>query len=98
VKDFDSAGEAVIRLLARTTDFIVELLVVRPLMNALAPAGGGGILGSLFGCFLANGGPARPGKAYMVGQRGPEMFVRKSAGMVISAAARRLRTSPSTPR
>jgi hypothetical protein len=42
VKDFDSAGEAVNRLLARMTDLIVELLAVKPLMSALAPAGGNG--------------------------------------------------------
>jgi hypothetical protein len=80
VKDFDSAGEAVNRLRARITDLIVELLVVKPLMNALAPAGGGGIL---FGGFLANGGPASPGKAYVVGEREPEMFMPKPAGVVI---------------
>jgi tape measure domain-containing protein len=44
---------------------------------------GSGILGGLFGGFLANGGPAQAGRAYMVGERGPEMFVPRSSGTVI---------------
>jgi hypothetical protein len=32
---------------------------------------------------LAEGGPAKPGKPYIVGEKGPELFVPKSAGTVI---------------
>ena len=35
---------------------------------------GGGILGSLFSGFLANGGPAKAGRSYIVCERGPEVF------------------------
>lgn len=48
----------------------------------------GGLFGgiaSLFGGFLADGGDAQPGKAYIVGERRPELFVPKSAGTVIPA-------------
>ena len=44
---------------------------------------GSGLFGSLFAGFLANGGPAQAGRAYMVGERGPEMFVPRSSGTVI---------------
>lgn len=47
--------------------------------------GGGGILGSLLGGLfgLANGGPAKANTPYIVGEKGPELFVPKSAGTVI---------------
>lgn len=42
-----------------------------------------GLVGSLFGLpGRATGGPVSPGRAYMVGERGPEMFVPTSAGRV----------------
>ena len=44
---------------------------------------GQGLFGSLFAGFLANGGPAQAGRAYMVGERGPEMFIPRSSGTVI---------------
>jgi len=49
-------------------------------------AGGGGILGivgSLFGGFFAEGGSPPVGKVSVVGERGPELFVPKSAGTII---------------
>lgn len=47
----------------------------------------GGILGGAFGGLLglpgrATGGPVSPGRGYLVGERGPEMFVPASAGRV----------------
>lgn len=60
-----------------------------------APATGGagsiltGALGALFGLpGRATGGPVAPGAAYVVGERGPELFVPTSAGRVETAAAR----------
>jgi lambda family phage tail tape measure protein len=51
--------------------------------------GGGGIGGifsgiaSFFGGFLAGGGDAQPGKAYIVGEKRPELFVPRTAGSVV---------------
>jgi hypothetical protein len=52
-------------------------------------AGGGllglgvGLLGSIFGLpGRATGGPVAPGRGYLVGERGPELFVPTSAGRV----------------
>jgi hypothetical protein len=57
--------------------------------SAGAPAQGGiaSLFSSLVGTVLgqpgrATGGPVSPGRAYMVGERGPEMFVPTSAGRV----------------
>ena len=63
-------------------------------------AGGGGVGGGLLslatnvlGAALglpgrATGGPVAPGRAYMVGERGPEMFVPTSAGRVEAGGGR----------
>lgn len=51
--------------------------------GAIFGALGGGLLGSLFGGFRAEGGPISPGRAYMVGERGPELIMPRSAGTVI---------------
>lgn len=42
-----------------------------------------GSIGSFFGGFLADGGDAQPGRAYIVGEKRPELFVPRSAGTVI---------------
>lgn len=42
-----------------------------------------GLVGSLFGGFRASGGPVSAGKAYMVGEQGPEMIVPGASGTVI---------------
>ena len=42
-----------------------------------------GVIGSLFGLpGRATGGPVAPGRPYVVGERGPEMFVPTSAGRI----------------
>jgi phage-related minor tail protein len=43
----------------------------------------GGIVGSILGLpGRATGGPVSPGRSYLVGERGPELFVPTSAGRV----------------
>ena len=72
--------------------------------GAPASSGGGavgqllaGAIGSLFGLpGRATGGPVSPGQAYVVGERGPELFVPTAAGRVdasASAPAREVRVS-----
>jgi len=43
---------------------------------------GGGILGTLFSGFLADGGTAMGGRSYIVGERGPELFTPGRTGSV----------------
>ncbi len=42
-----------------------------------------GSIGSLFSGARANGGPVHAGRAYLVGERGPEIMVPKTAGTVL---------------
>jgi hypothetical protein len=51
--------------------------------------GGGGFLGSIFGGFRADGGPVSAGRAYVVGERGPEMFVPSGGGQIVPNEAMR---------
>lgn len=78
---------------------VLKILFIEPFLfrirNALTggPGGGGGLLGGLFGgggllsgLFgggLAEGGPVTPGKAFVVGEQGPEVFVPSSAGTIV---------------
>lgn len=51
----------------------------------------GGLVGalgsSIFGGFRAEGGPVSAGRAYVVGERGPEIIVPRAAGMVVPNGA-----------
>lgn len=68
---------------------------IRAGLGALGGGGGGGgllggvlsVAGALFGGApgRATGGPVSPGRAYRVGERGPELFVPTSSGRVIAA-------------
>jgi phage-related minor tail protein len=59
----------------------------------------GGLLGSVLGLpGRATGGPVSPGRGYVVGERGPELFVPTSAGRVLpngseTQSAREVRVS-----
>lgn len=62
------------------------------LFSGRGGGGGGGLLGlgNLFGAVLglpgrATGGPVSPGRGYVVGESGPELFVPTSAGRVEAA-------------
>lgn len=62
-------------------------------IGSLLGGSGGGLLGGLASALLglpgrATGGPVSPGSAYVVGERGPEVFVPTSAGRVETASAR----------
>lgn len=50
-----------------------------------AGSGWAAFIGGLFGGARAAGGPMVPGKAYLVGEEGPELVMPKSAGTVIPA-------------
>ncbi|OCC24242.1 tail tape measure protein [Croceicoccus estronivorus] len=57
--------------------------------SSMAPGGLGATLGSALGSVFglpgrATGGPVAPGRGYLVGERGPELFVPTSAGRVES--------------
>ena len=57
--------------------------------SAYSSGSGGGFWGSLFGAFFgggrAGGGDTIANRAYLVGEEGPELFVPRTAGSVLSA-------------
>lgn len=74
--------------------------IARSALSAVMPGGGGsgggnglvGLATSLLGSLLglpgrATGGPVAPGRAYMVGERGPEVFVPTAAGRIETGGA-----------
>lgn len=83
--------------LRRTATHVLDDIAAQALRGGLASIGVGGIggssggdvlgIGSLIGSIFglpgrATGGPVAPGKPYLVGERGPELFVPTSAGRV----------------
>lgn len=63
---------------------LLGALVKMGLKAGLSSLGPGG---TVLAGFLADGGPALPGRAYVVGERGPELFVPNQAGTVVSNEA-----------
>ncbi len=72
---------------------VIDQIAAQALQNLFGTMGGGGglggvlNLGNIFGAVLglpgrATGGPVSPGRGYMVGERGPELFVPTSSGRV----------------
>jgi hypothetical protein len=79
----------------------MDAIAAQSLKSALGPSGGSGFdLAGLAGTLLglpgrATGGNVAPGRGYVVGERGPEVFVPTSAGRIetSAAAARDVRVS-----
>jgi len=100
------------RVALGTMDQIAAGALERGIGSVLAgsgQAGGGtglgGVLAGAAGALLglpgrAAGGPVSPGAAYLVGERGPEVFVPTSAGRIepgVAAQAREVRVSIQLP-
>jgi len=69
-------------LLNKVADKFLDLAID----EAFGSFGGGGIfgfLGNIFGGKKANGGPVSSGKSFLVGEKGPELFVPKSSGTIV---------------
>ena len=78
------------RVAKQTSNEIAAQALQSGIGNLFGGSGGGGLggvvtgaIGALFGLpGRATGGPVAPGIAYVVGERGPELFVPTSAGRV----------------
>jgi hypothetical protein len=57
---------------------ITRQLVTQPLANAISTG-----IGSFFGGAFASGGNVLGGRAYLVGENGPEMFMPRTAGTIL---------------
>ena len=64
---------------------ITRKLVTEPLANAFSSVGSnvGGFFNELLGGARAFGGPVAAGVPYLVGERGPEIMVPRTAGSVV---------------
>lgn len=81
------------RAAAAMLEAVIQAQVLGPLLDGIKKGGGegGGLLGSIvsgigavFGGPRASGGPVQAGKMYMVGERGPEPFIPRLNGDIIS--------------
>lgn len=97
---FDKAGASLTRSLARAAaDGEVSLAeLARAVLAAINSAAGGGragglaeaiaqAAGSIFSGARADGGPVAAGGAYLVGERGPELFRPGASGVIEPGAA-----------
>ena len=92
-----SFGEAMTNVLNRIRDKIIDAQIDK-LIGGFGEAFGkgasggekkglGGFLGSILGGLFADGGRPPVGKASIVGERGPELFVPKVAGTIVPNSA-----------
>jgi hypothetical protein len=87
---WSSFGSAALNVLDKITDTLLNDVInaMFKVNNASGGLGGAGnifssLISGLFGGFRASGGPVSAGKAYMVGEQGPEMIVPGASGTVI---------------
>lgn len=84
---FDELRDTALRALDQ-----IAAASLRSAVGSVAPGGLGGGLGTVFAGLLglpgrATGGPVAPGRAYAVGERGPELFVPTASGRIEAAGA-----------
>jgi hypothetical protein len=92
--NFKNIGKSFTQMINRMVAEALAADLMRRLFGSAAKGGSGdGWIGtavawgaSLFGGSKAGGGDAMPGRAYWVGEQGPEMFVPRTAGTVLPAA------------
>jgi phage-related minor tail protein len=76
-----SFGDMARAIVADLSRIAIKQFVTQPLTNVLTSA-----LSSAFGGARAEGGPVDRGRAYLVGERGPELFVPGASGSIASNA------------
>jgi hypothetical protein len=77
-------GQDVARIFVRKS--VTEPLAAAA-SEAFTKAGAGSFFTNLFGGARADGGPVSAGRAYLVGERGPELFVPRGSGTIVPNGA-----------
>ncbi len=80
---FSDMASSIIRDLIKIEMKAQAMQLWKMLGGASSSGGIGGFLGNIFGGFFADGGQPPMGKASIVGENGPELFVPRSAGTII---------------
>lgn len=87
-------GDFARSVIADLAKIAFKMAIIEPLFGTSGKGFGllGGVFqgllgGGLFGGARAGGGPVDPGRAYLVGEKGPELFVPKLAGSVVPNGA-----------
>ena len=90
------ATEALSDVLTQLADRLLNSGLDALLSGFLGPQGGRstGILGSLFAGARAGGGGVSTGRSYLVGERGPEMFIPHTPGTIAPGAGGALNFAP----
>lgn len=83
-----SAAEAFASALGKVGDRLLDMAFSDMFSNKGGGSGILGAIGGLFGGFRAAGGPVSAGKAYVVGERRPELFVPSQSGHILPAVPR----------
>jgi len=83
IVDAQSFGDVLKALEQDMLRIFLKKKVSTPLYNAFEKAIGGFDITSFFGGARASGGPVESGKAYLVGEYGPEIFAPQSVGTII---------------
>ena len=79
-------GKRLREVLKGLADEMARLIIRRSIAEPLADAAGslfGLVFNGLFGGARAEGGPVSAGRAYMVGEQGPELFVPPGSGAIV---------------
>jgi hypothetical protein len=80
---FDELKDTALRALDQ-----IAAASLRTAVGSVAPGGLGTVFAGLLGLpGRATGGPVAPGRAYAVGERGPELFVPTTSGRIEAAGA-----------
>lgn len=88
--NINSLGDALRNLARVLAQSVLNRLLINPLTTALIGGGtetspdGSPALGGFFGGFFASGGSVNPNRLYVVGERGPEIFIPNSSGAVVA--------------
>ncbi len=70
-------------VLADIAQIALRQLITKPLESSLGEIFKGVNLASIFGGPRASGGPVSAGSAYLVGERGPELFLPRTSGQIL---------------
>lgn len=87
VKGTESAERAMQNFFSNLGQWILETILKYEILNAVqsmgANTGSASIIGAIFGGARASGGPVESGIPYLVGEKGPELFVPDSNGDIV---------------